>query len=434
MDIKALISITVFVLCYFFIAIEKSPRVYVALSGTVLLVLLKVYTPKEVSLYVDWETLGFLFGVFMIVKIIEGSGFFNYFSLLIARKLDFNPAKIFIFFPLMACFLSGFIDSISVIVFLAPLTYALSKILRFDAAPYIVAEICMANIGGTGTLMGDPPNVVLGSMFGLGFTDFVKNNWILSMVGAAGAISILYAGHRKELLKLNNKIKKEELKKLVPEDAIEDRSLMKIGLVGFLATVALLILRDFTRDVLPLNIALASLIPAFTILTTKGNNPKLKNILREIDIETLLFLTGLFVIVGALEKTGVMRRLAMSVSNFAGHIFGMTSVLFWGGALTSSVIDNVPEAISIGYLIKNLTPVLSYSVTLLIWGASLGLDIGGNFTPIGASANVLGYAFMESQHIRIGWGRWIKLAFLPTLVALIICWAGLFVKYKIGFY
>ena len=434
MDIKALISITVFVLCYFFIAIEKSPRVYVALSGTVLLVLLKVYTPKEVSLYVDWETLGFLFGVFMIVKIIEESGFFNYFSLLIARKLDFNPAKIFIFFPLMACFLSGFIDSISVIVFLAPLTYALSKILRFDAAPYIVAEICMANIGGTGTLMGDPPNVVLGSMFGLGFTDFVKNNWILSMVGAAGAISILYAGHRKELLKLNNKIKKEELKKLVPEDAIEDRSLMKIGLVGFLATVALLILRDFTRDVLPLNIALASLIPAFTILTTKGNNPKLKNILREIDIETLLFLTGLFVIVGALEKTGVMRRLAMSVSNFAGHIFGMTSVLFWGGALTSSVIDNVPEAISIGYLIKNLTPVLSYSVTLLIWGASLGLDIGGNFTPIGASANVLGYAFMESQHIRIGWGRWIKLAFLPTLVALIICWAGLFVKYKIGFY
>ncbi len=434
MDIKALISITVFVACYFFIAIEKSPRVYVALSGTVLLVLLKVYTPKEVSLYVDWETLGFLFGVFMLVKIIEGSGFFNYFSLLIARKLDFNPAKIFIFFPLMACFLSGFIDSISVIVFLAPLTYALSKILRFDAAPYIVAEICMANIGGTGTLMGDPPNVVLGSMFGLGFTDFVKNNWILSMVGAAGAISILYAGHRKELLKLNNKIKKEELKKLVPEDAIEDRSLMKIGLVGFLATVALLILRDFTRDVLPLNIALASLIPAFTILTTKGNNPKLKNILREIDIETLLFLTGLFVIVGALEKTGVMRRLAMSVSNFAGHIFGMTSVLFWGGALTSSVIDNVPEAISIGYLIKNLTPVLSYSVTLLIWGASLGLDIGGNFTPIGASANVLGYAFMESQHIRIGWGRWIKLAFLPTLVALIICWAGLFVKYKIGFY
>jgi len=434
MDIKALISITVFVLCYFFIAIEKSPRVYVALSGTVLLVLLKVYTPKEVSLYVDWETLGFLFGVFMIVKIIEESGFFNYFSLLIARKLDFNPAKIFIFFPLMACFLSGFIDSISVIVFLAPLTYALSKILRFDAAPYIVAEICMANIGGTGTLMGDPPNVVLGSMFGLGFTDFVKNNWILSMVGAAGAISILYAGHRKELLKLNNKIKKEELKKLVPEDAIEDRSLMKIGLVGFLATVALLILRDFTRDVLPLNIALASLIPAFTILTTKGNNPKLKNILREIDIETLLFLTGLFVIVGALEKTGVMRTLAMSVSNFAGHIFGMTSVLFWGGALTSSVIDNVPEAISIGYLIKNLTPVLSYSVTLLIWGASLGLDIGGNFTPIGASANVLGYAFMESQHIRIGWGRWIKLAFLPTLVALIICWAGLFVKYKIGFY
>jgi Na+/H+ antiporter NhaD/arsenite permease-like protein len=434
MDIKAVISIAVFILCYFLIAVEKSPRVYTALSGTVLLILFKVYTPKEVALYVDWETIGFLFGIFTIVKIVEESGFFNYFSLLVARKLDFNPVKIFIFFPLMACFMSGFIDSISVLVFLAPLTYALSKILGFDSCPFIVAEVCMANIGGAGTLMGDPPNVILGSMFGLGFTDFIKHNWILSMLGAWGAIGVLYRMNRKELLKLNRKMQKEELKKLVPEEAIEDRSLMKIGLTGLLTTVLLLILRDFITDVMPLNIALTSLIPAFTILSTKGYNPKLKNIFRQIDIETLMFLTGLFVIVGALEKTGVMRMLAMSVSGFAGHAAKMTAVLFWGGAVTSSVIDNVPEAISIGYLIKNLAPALTYSFTLLIWAASLGLDIGGNLTPIGASANVVGYSFMQEHHVKIGWGRWIKLAFLPTVVALLICWAGLFVKYKTGFY
>lgn len=434
MDIKALLSIVVFIVCYFFIAIEKSPRVYISLSGVVLLLLFKIYIPKEVALYVDWETIGFLFGIFITVKIVEESGFFNYFSLLLARKLGFNPVKIFIFFPVMAWFLSGFIDSISVIVFLAPLTYALSKILKFDPVPYIIGEICLANIGGAGTLMGDPPNVVLGSMFNLGFTDFVKHNWILSALGSCSAIFVLYRMQRKQLLKLNQQMKKEELKKLIPEDAIEDRSLMQIGLIGLLATVMLLILRDFMKEILPINIALASVIPAFTILTVKGNNPKLKNILKEIDIETLLFLTGLFIIVGALEKTGVMHNLAMSVSGFASYPFKMISVLFWGGAVSSAFIDNVPEAMSIGYLVKNLQPVIRYSVTLLVWASSLGLDMGGNFTPIGASANVVGYTFLEGHHIRMGWGRWFKLAFLPTLVALLICWAGLFLKYKIGFY
>lgn len=434
MDTKVLISICVFIVSYFFIAIEKSPRVYIALSGTVMLVLLKIYTPKEVAMYVDWETIGFLFGIFITIKIIEESGFFNYFALLLARRLDFNSVKIFIFFPLLSCVLSSFMGSISVIVFLVPITYALSKILKFDPVPYVIAEVCLANIGGAGTLMGDPPNVVLGSMFNMGFTDFIKHNWILSMLGAGGAVSVLYGMHRKELLKLNHKIKKEELKQLVPEDAIEDRFLMKAGLTGLLTTVMLLVLRDFAKAILPVNIALASLIPAFTILSIKGNNPKLKNILKQIDIETLLFLTGLFVIVGALEKTGAMNMLAISISDFAKHPFGMTSVLLWGGAGTSAFIDNVPEAISIGYLVKNLQPVITYSFTLLIWAASLGLDMGGNLTPIGASANVVGYTFMEGHHIRIGWSRWIKLAFLPTVVALLICWAGLFLKYEIGFY
>jgi len=434
MDTKAIISIVVFILGYFLVAIEKSPRVYIALSGTVVLILFKVYTPKEVALYVDWETIGFLFGIFIIVKIVEESGFFNYLSLLFARKLDFNPVKIFIFFPLLAWFLSGFIASISVIVFLAPLTYALSKILRFDPVPYIIAEVCLANIGGAGTLMGDPPNVVLGSMFSLGFTDFVKHNLILSMLGAGGSAFVLYRMHRRELLNLNQKIKKEELKKLVPEDAIEDRFLMKIGLIGLLAIVVLLILRDFIEEIIPLNIALASLIPAMTILSTKGNNPKIKNILKEIDIETLMFLTGLFVIVGALEKTGVMRLLASAIRSFASHPVGVTSVLFWGGAFSSGVIDNVPEAMSLGYLIKNLVPTLTYSFTILIWAASLGLDMGGNFTPVGASANVVGYTFIESHSVKIGWWRWIKLSFFPTTVALLICWAGLILKYRIGFY
>ncbi|MCX8082275.1 MAG: SLC13 family permease [bacterium] len=434
MDTKAIISIAVFIICYFLIAVEHSPRVYIALAGSFLLVFLKIYTPKEVALYVDWETIGFLFGIFVTVKIIEKSGFFNYFSLLLARKLSFNPVKVFIFFPFLSCLLSSVMGSITVISFLAPLTYALSKILYFDPVVFIIAEVCLANIGGAGTVMGDPPNVVLASMFNLGFTDFLKHNWILSIISAWATIGVFYLFYRKILLKLNDRIKKEELKRIVPEEAIEDRFLMKAGLISLFATVILLIGRDFLKKLLPVNIALASLIPPFTLLAIKGQYEKLKGVIKEIDIETLLFLTGLFVIVGALEKTGVMRTLALSIKGFANHPLGMAGIIFWGGAFTSGVIDNVPEAISLGYLIKNLAPVLTYSFTLLIWSASLGLDIGGNFTPVGASANVVGYTFMENHHGKIGWGRWIKLTILPNFTALSVCILGLILKYIIGFY
>ena len=209
---------------------------------------------------------------------------------------------------------------------------------------------------------------------------------------------------------------------------------MKIGLIGLGSVVLLLVLRDFIKHLIPFNMALASLIPSFAILVIKGSYPKLKNLINEIDIETLIFFSCLFVIVGGLEETGIIKSVAEILNRFAYNGFKMMSALFWTGAISSSVIDNVPEAIAIGYLIKHLIPSITYSFTILVWGSSLGLDIGGNFTPIGASANVVGYSFLERQGLKIGWGKWLKLAFLPTIISLIVCWIGLFIKYKIGFY
>ncbi|MCD6408048.1 hypothetical protein J7L87_03250 [bacterium] len=434
MDSKAIISLIVFTLSYFFIAIERVPRVYITVFGATLLVLFKVFTPNEVALYIDWDTIGFLFGTFMIVKIIEDSGFFNYLALFIARKLDYNPVKILIVFPALSWLLSGFISSITLLVFFAPLTYALSKILKFDPVPFIIAEACLANIGGAGTLMGDPPNIILGSMFKLGFVDFILHNFLLSLIAGIGAIFTFYLMNRKNLIEMKNKINKKELLELSPHEAIEDKFMMRIGLFGLSATVVLLLLRDFIEESLPINISLCSLIPSFAILSIRGNYPKLKNILREIDIETLIFFAGLFVIVGSLEKTELIQKLANMLGQFAKNGFMMATVLFWGGAFSSALIDNVPEAISFGYLVKHLMPELKYSFTILIWASSLGLDIGGNFTPIGASANVVGYSFLENRGLKIGWSRWIKLSFIPTMVALSLCWLGLYGKYLIGFY
>ena len=282
--------------------------------------------------------------------------------------------------------------------------------------------------------MGDPPNVILGSMFRLGFIDFIINNWILSFCGGIGAIFVFFKMNKKNLIGIKSNIKKEKLEELIPEEAIEDRLLMKLGLTGISGTVCLLILRDFLMKYLSFNIALCSSIPAFVILLLKGGNPKLKNILKEIDIETLIFFIGLFAIVGSLEKTKVIQSVALSFGKFSQKGIQTISLLFWGSAFTSSVIDNVPESMSIGYLVKHLIPQIPYSFTILIWSSSLGLDIGGNLTPVGASANVVGYTFLEKQGVKIGWKKWIKLATFPTLVSLFICWVGLLLKWKLGFY
>ena len=434
MDIKAILSILIFILTYFFIAIEKTPKVYVALSGVLLLILFKVYEFEEIHNYIDWDTISFLFGIFLIVKVTEISGFFNYLSIKIIKKLNYDIVKIFLFFPLLAWFLSGFVDSITVLTFLSPLTYTLCRILKMDSIPLIIAEVCLANIGGAGTLMGDPPNVILGSMFKLGFTDFFIHNYLLSLISGIGAIFVFYKMNEKYIYKVKEKIDKKALEMIVPEEAIEDKILLKHGVFGLISVVVLLIFRDFIKKFFPLSIGICSLLPSIVILSLKGSHNKLKNILREIDIETLLFFVSLFVIVGSLEKTEVIKKFSFKMKDFSQNGLKMNFVLFWFSAITSAFIDNVPEAMSIGYLIRHISKFVPYRFTYLIWSASLGLDMGGNFTPIGASANVVAYGFFESQGIKVGWRKWIKLMFLPNFVAVSISYILLNFKFLTGFY
>ncbi len=434
MDIKAIISLIIFVGTYFFLATEKIPKVYVSLTGVLLLILFKIYDFNEIPKYIDWDTISFLFGIFIVVKVIEISGFFNYFSLKIIKKFNYDPLKIFIFFPLVAWFLSGFIDSITVLTFLTPLTYTLCRILKINFIPLIVAEVCLANIGGAGTLMGDPPNVILGSMFGLGFTNFFIHNYIISLISGVCAISIFYKMNKKALIESRKKIDKKIFEEIVPEEAIEDKNLAKYGLLGLSGVVILLIFRDFIKKFFYLNIGICGVLPAILILFLKGSHEKLKGIIKEIDIETLLFFIALFVIIGSLEKTEIIRKFAFTMKEFSQSGLKMNSTLFWFSVITSAFIDNVPEAMSIGYLIRHISKFIPYRFTILIWSSSLGLDMGGNFTPIGASANVVAYGFLESHGVKIGWKRWIKLIFLPNFVAVLVSYMLITLKFKINFY
>jgi Na+/H+ antiporter NhaD/arsenite permease-like protein len=433
---SAVFAIAIFLITYVGIGMEKINRTVVAGAGAVALLIFDVLSLKEaVTTYVHWETVGLLFGMFTIVVVLSEAGFFAYMALEVARRLDYNPHRILVVFPLVTGFLSAFMDSITVMLFFATLTYELARLLKFDPIPVVVAEVCLANIGGSSTLVGDPPNVILGLMLGFSFNDFVIHNGPTAVIASLGAIGYAYRSSRQRLV-LSGEVDREALTKMEPTEAVKDWHLFTMGLIAFTVAVLFLVIHNWVEHSLhiPLTAPLAPLIPAVVILILGGH--RTEAILRKIDYEVLLFFIGLFVVVGGLEKTGAIQALADLIANlFREQYVALLSTLLWFSALSSAIVDNVPFALSIGYVIRDMAGQAGVpALSIMVWAVSLGTDIGGNGTPIGASANVVAYTSMEKRGVRIGWGRWMRLAVPPTLVALVISNLGIALKWALNFF
>jgi len=373
--------------------------------------------------------------MFIIVAALSDAGFFTFLALILARWLKYSPRKIFIFFPIITAILSAFMDSVTVMLFFATLTYEICKILKINAATIIITEVVMANIGGSATMVGDPPNVILGLKLGFYFNDFLVHNAPISIVAGAGALLYCYLVSRKSFVS-TGEIPKEELKEMDPAEAIEDRKQLKVALAAFGAAILFLIAHPYIEEYfhIPLKVPLAAMIPAFFMLAVLGKRSE--KILLKVNYEVLLFFMGLFMVVGALEYTGVIEIAAGYITNlFKDNHIGLLSTLIWGSGLSSGVIDNVPLALSMSYILQNIVKFAGVpALSIMVWATSMGLDIGGNLTPIGASANVVAYATMEKRGQSIGWKKWLKLSVPATLIALAISNIGIFIKYITGFF
>ena len=436
MSISAVLAVSVFLVTYVAIGMERINRTIVSMSGAIVLLILGILSLREaVTTYIHWETVGLLFGMFTIIAVLSEAGFFSWMALWVAKMLDYNPYRIFVVFPLVTGFLSAFMDSITVMLFFATLTYELSRLLKFDAIPLVVSEVCLANVGGASTLVGDPPNVILGLMLGFSFNDFVIHNGPTAIVAGLGSVGVAYLQCRKRLV-LGGAVDRQALVAMDPARAIKDARLFKLGLGAFAVAIFFLVIHAWAEQMLhvPLTAPLAPLIPAFFILILGGH--KTEDILRKIDYDVLLFFIGLFVVVGGLEKTGAIKALADLIANVFRHQdLALVSTLMWFSAVSSAIIDNVPFALSMVYVIKGIAGQVGVpALAIMVWAVSLGTDIGGNGTPIGASANVVAYASMEKKGHRIGWPRWMLLAIPQTMVALIICNVGLAVKLWLKFF
>ena len=431
----ALIAIVIFILTYAGIATEKVNRAVVAFTGALLLILFNIFDINEAIGFISWETIGLLFGMFIIVTALSDAGFFTFIALIIARWLKYSPRKMFIFFPIIAAILSAFMDSVTVMLFFATLTYELCKLLKMDAAPLIITEVILANIGGSATMVGDPPNVILGLKLGYYFNDFVIHNGPISIV--AGAVTLLYCYlvSRKSIAS-SEKIPKKEFEEMDPAGAIEDKKQLKVALAAFGTAVFFLITHSYIEEYLhiPFTVPLAAMIPAFIMLTILGKRSE--KILLKVNYEVILFFMGLFILVGGLEHTGIVNIIGGYIAGlFKGNNIGLLSTLVWGSGIVSGVIDNVPFALSMAYILENIVKFAGVpALSIMVWATSLGADMGGNFLPIGASANVVAYATMEKRGQSIGWVRWMKLSIPATLIALAISNIGIYIKYITGFF
>ena len=430
-------AITIFVLAYIAIASEKFPRHWVALLGGALLILFGVISPSEALAYISWETLGLVAGMFTLVAILVQAGFFTWLAMTSLRKVNYHPASLFVILIALAAVLAMFMDSITVMLFLSALTLQLCLLLKLDPVPLIIAEVCAANTGGAATLVGDPPNVILGTTLGFNFSDFALNTGPIAILAAALMLVFFYLVNRKALKSARLALTADMI------DAIDElhseplhAHLTRVGLTGFLMAVFLLIFHIplSTLTGLPINAATAALIPAGIALIAMRDDQR-KKILLKVDGESILFFAGLFMMIGGLEKAHLFEKLATAMAASISNPNTLVLALHWGPGLASGIVDNVPLALAMTYVLKDLAAIPGMpALSLMVWSLALGVDIGGNLTPIGASANVVAYGYMEHNHGAIGWKRWLIIAVPPTILAMILASFLLIYKSLIGWY
>lgn len=372
---------------------------------------------------INWQTIIFIAGMMIMVEGMALSGFFSWLCLTIAKAVRYNTTKIFIMFMILAFVLSMFIDSITVILFLAAITITQSKLLQFDPIPVIIAEIFCSNLGGSSTMCGDPPNIIIGTALHYTFTDFLTNTGVIAIICLVLMIFFFYMCFRIKLGKRN--LSEEEIEKMpTPQSAITNKRAFIISTVIFLCAVILLVTHGQTG----LTVSTIGIIAAVATCITAGK--KSKAILRRVDYPTLVFFTGLFVVVGGLEETGILELIATFIHAISGgNITFIVIIIIWISAVASAIIDNIPFSATMIPIIKSLAVTSGADLSVLAWTLALGTDIGGSATPIGASANVVGIAVASKNGHHISWKQYCKYSIPATLIVITVSMLYIIVRY-----
>ncbi len=372
---------------------------------------------------INWATIIFIAGMMVMVEGMAKAGFFRWLCMQIAYIVKCKTIPVFITFMIMSAVLSMFIDSITVIMFLAAVTIELAQLLKFNPVPMILAEIFCANLGGSATMCGDPPNIIVGTSLGYSFFDFLTNTGLVAGISLVVSVIFFYIVFRKELVtEGSGNVDMSKFPK--PSEAITNKKDFIISSIIFGIAVVLLITHSMTH----LTVATIGLfIAVITLITSAKDAPEL---LKKVDYKTLVFFIGLFIVVGGLEETGILEYIAKFIEKISGgEAMLMIAIILWISAIASAFVDNIPFAATMVPVIQSLAEASGVQLSTLAWALSIGTDIGGSATPIGASANVVGTSVAAKNGYPIGWGKYCKRLAPATIIVLAISTVYIFVRY-----
>lgn len=429
------ISGAILLVAYIFIASEKIQKSVVALVGAALTMLLGLLPfhghydiqsakyIKSVFEYIEFDVIFLLVGMMIIVHIAAKSGVFKWMALELLKLTKGHPKLVLFALALFTAVASAFLDNVTTVVLIMPVTFVIAKELECDSIPFLITEVLASNIGGTATLIGDPPNIIIGAKAGLSFMDFVNELTLIVSIIFLVCVGILIFMFRKSLKTTADKM--EHIANLDNSKTITDKKLMIRSMITLILVIAGFVTHDMTG------------IPAYVFAVAGGaflllfENPK--EVYRDVEWLTIFFFIGLFIIIGGFEANGGISFLADKLIEFThGSLSVATMFILWGSGILSGIVDNIPYTATMAPMIAQVQHTLPYAGVghhPLWWALSLGACLGGNLTIIGAAANVIVSETAAVKGHPISFMRFMKYGVIVTFVSLALSSAYLYLKY-----
>ena len=418
-----IIAVAVFLIVILLIISERVHRTAAAMAGAVVLILTGVMSADKALSYIDFNTIGVLVGMMIFVAIVRQSGMFEYIAVRAAKAVHGDPWKIMVAFTLITAVLSAILDNVTTVLLVGPMSIAIARMLKIDPVPFLMGQILASNVGGTATLIGDPPNIMIGSAAHLSFMDFLDNTGFAVLFILAVLILLMKIVYEKKI-ELGT-VDTGAIEKLDPSKSITNRALMRKGIIVLICVI----IGFMFHDKLGIESSIIALTAAAVMLVIGRED--VDQAIQDVEWTTILFFMSLFVVVGGLTETGIIKELASKIIDATdGHPMVTMLVLLWASALLSSILDNIPFVATLIPLILAMQAD-GMDVTSFWWAISLGACLGGNGTMIGASANVVLSDISTKHGYPITFKSYLKVGMPFMLLSIVISTVFLVVKFDI---